>query len=268
VTGVEIGIVGAGRLASAMLTGIGEDHPVRLADSGSGSAARLAERHARVVATSVDQVARTDLVFLAVPASVLPAISKLVDGSAECVVSLASGVGSEVVTTLFRSSPAVRVTMTATVAVRRGVICVPRELHLGPRPREQLLSFLFELGTVLAVDEALMSSTIPFAGVAPAYWAAILREQVLVAQRLGLSSDLARETVMESARAAVALIDETGVDLEQVIDATCPVDSVTSHGLRALFESGLGSMFDNAAASVAHEVARRAEASRDQVLRT
>lgn len=265
---MEIGIVGAGRLASAILAGLGEDYPVRLADSGSGSAARLAGRHARAIATSVDQAARADLVFLAVPASVLPAISELVDGRAQCVVSLISGVEYRVITTLFRESPAVRVTMTAAVAVRRGVICVPRDLRLAPQPRDQLLSLLADLGTVLAIDEALMSSTIPFAGVAPAYWAAIVREQMLAAERSGLPSDLAREVVIESARAAVAMIDASDVDLEGVIDSTCPADSVTSYGLRALFESGLRSMFDNAAVSVAREVARRVEASRHQVLDT
>ncbi len=242
-----IAIVGAGELASALAAGL--SRPVAVSDHGSGRAARLAATCGGTCGPN-DVIAREAIVFLAHPVQALHDVARDLDGRAACVISLLSGVDTATVRGAYRRSPVVRVTVTVTAALRRGVVTWPRARDLPPALDHAIAELLGSIGTLIELDEAAMTALITLAGVAPAYYAMILEAQTAAAVAVGVPPDVAQRAALISAEASIELLRFRGGDIAAVRRSVTTPGGRTERGLAALRAGGVAAAFEDAARAV------------------
>ncbi len=245
--GSRVAIIGAGELASAVVSGLGL--PVAISDNGSGRAARLAAScQGRSGANEV--ISREAIVFLAHPVSALHAVAASVDGRAACVVSLLSGVRTTALRSAYASSPVVRATVTIASARNQGVVSWPDRRQLPAELDAEVAGLLSSLGVLFELDEAVMTPLISLAGVAPAYYSLLIQAQVDAAIAVGVPAEVAMPIAIESASASVGLLAASAGDTAALRRSVATPGGRTARGLAALENAGLHAAFENAARAV------------------
>lgn len=246
----KVAIIGAGRLGGALVAGFAR--PVAISDHGSGRAARLAASCGGFCGPN-DVVAREAIVFLAHSVPALHDVAHEVDGQAECVISLLSGVDTATVRDAYRKSPVVRATVTATAALRRGIVSWPRTRELPPPLDRDVAAILGSIGSLIELDEPAMTALITLAGVAPAYFALIIEAQAQAAIAAGVPEDVAAPAAITSAQASLELLQASDGDLAAVREAVTTPGGRTQRGLEALRAAGVPAAFHLAARAVLAE---------------
>jgi pyrroline-5-carboxylate reductase len=242
-----IAVIGAGELASSLVTGL--SLPAYVSDNGSGRARRLAESCGGSFGPSRD-IPEGAITFLAHPVGSLDEVAQEIDGRAGCAVSLLSGVRQARLESCYFRSPVVRATVTAAARIRRGIVSWPARRQLPPPQDDVLRRLLASLGTLIEIEEPVMTSLIPLAGVAPAYYAMMIEAQADAAVAVGLPAHLALAAAVESAAAGVALIKANGGDTAATRRSVTTPGGRTARGLGALDAAGVGEAFRAAARAV------------------
>ena len=150
----DIGIVGVGAIAEAIVTGLceGEGSPasIHLSPRGASRASRLAARYPSVHVADGNQAAvgRSDVVLLCVrPQDADAALSDLTFRARQAVISVMAGIQIDALCTLVApAEPIVRAIPLPAVATRAGLTAI--------HPPHELARAIFEpLGGVMAVDD-------------------------------------------------------------------------------------------------------------------
>lgn len=223
-----IGLIGSGRLASAVAIGLGA--PVLATDAGSGRAAALiAHVGGEVAASNAELAARADIVVLCHPPGLFDAVSTEIAGRAKLVVSLLAGTDRERLATMLPGSVAVRAMTSLAVELRQGVTCLAE--GEGVAHARELFA---QLGEVLVLPEEHMSTASAMIGVSPAYVALLVEAQAEAAIARGVPPEVARKIAAGTFAGSSALLrsrgDDTGALLNEVVSTGGP----TSRGLHVL----------------------------------
>lgn len=229
---MQIGLIGAGNMGSAMARGWGQ--PVLASDNGSGRAAALAEELGGEVATNAEIAERADLVVLAHKPAQLEAVA-----SGLAPKRILSVLGRTTVAQLQAAYPGARVTRVepnTPVALRKGVLVVPAEAD-----DDAVLALLAELGSVVRVPEALMGVAGAISGVGPAYVALVAEAWADAAVKAGLTAPVATALVTETLAGAAELLREQ--DTLTVRRGVTSPGGTTARGLAALEREGLRRAF-------------------------
>jgi pyrroline-5-carboxylate reductase len=235
----QLGFIGAGNMARALATGLGE--PALFSDGGSGRAAILAEELGGE-ATSVSEIAaRADVVVLAHKPAQLPIVAPELRG-ARVVLSLLGGVSVQEVAAAIEDARVTRAMPNTAVAVRRGVSCV-----CGAEGLDELLE---RVGTVVRLPERLIDAATAVSGVAPAYVSLIAEAWVDAAVGQGIPAAQAAELVCGALAGSAALLESRGMDTLAVRREVTSPGGMTARGLRVLERAGLRAAFSDAAAAV------------------
>jgi pyrroline-5-carboxylate reductase len=247
-----IGFCGSGNMAGAMARGwAGEADRMLFTDSGSGRAAELAEEVGGEAVSSNGELAESaDVVMLAVkPAKLEEAAGEL--AGAKTVVSLLGATALERVAAAFPAAEVVRVMPNVAVEVRRGVLCVARDVpainhpYGGSITGTSELWRLFELlGHVVELPDEQFDAATAVVGCAPAYLALAVEAIADAGAGEGLGAELARELVVETAVGTAELLR-----LRHPADVRMAVASPggsTEAGLEALDREGARGAFEAA----------------------
>lgn len=229
---MQIGLIGAGNMGSAMARGWGR--PVLASDNGSGRAAALVAELGGEALSSAEVAERADVVIIAHKPAQLEAVA---DGLAPK--RVLSVLGGKTIADLQDAYPGARVTRVepnTPVALRQGVLVVP-----AGSEDDEVLALLAELGTVIAVPEALMGTAGAISGVGPAYVALIAEAWVDAAVKAGLPAPLAGSLVTETLAGAAALLREQ--DTLAVRRGVTSPGGTTARGLAALEREGVRRAF-------------------------
>ncbi|MEA2125899.1 MAG: pyrroline-5-carboxylate reductase [Solirubrobacteraceae bacterium] len=234
---MQIGLIGAGNMGSAMARGWGV--PVLASDSGSGRAAALVgELGGEALTDNAELARRADLVVLAHKPAQLEAIAAQAAPHAERVLSL---LGRGTLAELRAAYPGARVTRVepnTPVALRQGVLVVPAD---DEDEDAEVLDLLAQLGTVVRVPEALMGVAGAISGVGPAYVALVAEAWADAAVRAGLPAATATQLVSGTLSGAAALLERS--DTLSVRRAVTSPGGTTARGLAALEREGLRRAF-------------------------
>jgi pyrroline-5-carboxylate reductase len=230
---MRIGLIGAGNMGSAMARGWGR--PVLASDNGSGRAAALvAELGGEVVDNDVI-AERADLVVLAHKPAQLEAVAEGLEP--ERVLSVLGGRTIEQLRAAYPGARVTRVEPNTPVALRQGVLVVPKE---GDEDAE-VVALLEELGAVIRVPEAQMEPAGAISGVGPAYVALVAEAWADAAVKAGLPAPTAVALVTETLAGAAALLREQ--DTLAVRRGVTSPGGTTARGLAALEREGLRRAF-------------------------
>jgi pyrroline-5-carboxylate reductase len=229
---MQIGLIGAGNMGSAMARGWGQ--PVLASDNGSGRAAALVAELGGEALSSAEVAERADLVVLAHKPAQLEEVAGTI--AAQRVLSV---LGGKTLAQLRKAYPGARVTRVepnTPVAIRQGVLVVP---HDDDDP--EVLALLAELGTVVRVPEAHMEAAGAISGVGPAYVALVAEAWADAAITAGLPAPAATALVAETLAGAAALLREQ--DTLAVRRGVTSPGGTTARGLAALEREGLRRAF-------------------------
>jgi pyrroline-5-carboxylate reductase len=247
VSDTRIGFIGAGNMASALISGLlgsglALAKDVRASDPQRPLLARLESAHGIVTTASNADVARwANVIVLAVKPQIVPAVlsecgSQL--GAGHLVLSIAAGVSTQSIeervgegTRVIRAMPNTpALARAAATAIAPGASATSDDIEWSKR-------FFDAIGRTVVLDEAHLDAVTGLSGSGPAYVMLFIEALADGGVRAGLPRDvallLATQTVLGSAK----LLLETGEHPARLKDMVTSPGGTTIAGLAAL-ESG------------------------------
>jgi pyrroline-5-carboxylate reductase len=254
---MQVGLIGAGNMASALARGWGD--PVLCTDVLHERAeALVAELGGEAVADNRELVGKADVVFLChKPDQLGPVAADLRETIAAldrrmAVVSILGGVPLAALREAYPNARVVRLMPNIAVELRRGVICTAAESDRI----EGLTGLLARVATVVEVPEKLIEVATAVMGVGPAYVSLFIEAQVDAAVRLGMPPALAAELATATAAGSAELVHARDYDTLGVRRMVTSPGGSTARGLAALEDGGLRAAFQHAAEAVVHGARR------------
>jgi pyrroline-5-carboxylate reductase len=229
---MQIGLIGAGNMGSAMARGWGG--PVLASDGGSGRAQALVDELGGEVLGNAEVAERADLVVLAHKPAQLEHVAAEAQG-AKRILSVLGRTTLEQLRGAYPGAKVTRVEPNTPVALRRGVLVVPGEDDAG------VLEQLEQLGTVVRLPESLMAVAGAISGVGPAYVALVAEAWADAAVRAGMPATTATQLVTGTLSGAAALLEQS--DTLSVRRAVTSPGGTTARGLAALEREGVRRAF-------------------------
>lgn len=228
-------------MAAAMARGwVGHVDGMLFTDSGSGRAEALAEEVGGEAVGGNAELARADVVVLAVKPARLVEVAAELRG-AKAVVSLLGATPLGQVQAAFPGSAVARVMPNVAVEVRRGVLCVAGDVS------SELREALAVLGHVVELSDSQFDAATAVMGCSPAYLALAVEAIAEAGAVDGLSPELARELVVETAAGTAELL--RGRHPADVRKAVASPGGSTEAGLEALEREGGREAFEAAVRS-------------------
>jgi pyrroline-5-carboxylate reductase len=249
---VQIGLIGAGNMASALARGWGE--PVLATDSGSGRAAKLvAELGGEALASNAELAQRADVVMLCHKPAGLQKVAAEIRDSAEVVVSVLAATPLARVQESYPQATVFKAMPNLAVEVHRGITCWVAPDDADPQLASSVRALFERLGRVEELPEMQMDIATGTVGVSPAYLALIAEAQVDAAIKQGLPSAVATDLVVEAIAGSAELLRARGGDTLGVRRAVASPGGSTVRGLAVLERAGIRVAFSDALEAVLGE---------------
>jgi pyrroline-5-carboxylate reductase len=241
-----LGLIGAGRLASALVQGWVAADPacaqrITATDRVEGVAEALAAQHGIAVAADpAATAAASDLVILLVKPQDIAAAAAAIGPALRpgaCVASAAAGVGlAGIRSALGAEAPLARFMPNIPVAVRGGVSAVTGDAAAV----ERLAPWLELVGTAVPMDEAMFDAATAISGSGPGLYAYVVEQFAAAAEALGFGPDDARRLAVDTFAGTGRYLAETGEAPAALRERVTSPGGTTAAGLAALEAHGLG----------------------------
>ena len=255
-----IGLLGAGNMASAMVSGwVRADgamaERVLVTDRGSGRAALLAERlGVRHVEANADLTREADIVVLCVKPidveRVLREVSDLITPK-KMVASVAAGVGTATLETILDvDAPVFRFMPNVGVRVGAGTLAFSAGRFTNTAAEEAVLASFSLLGEVVPLEERLFDAATALSGSGPAFLALIVEAFEDAGIVAGLTHENARRLILSTVRGTAELLAAENIacaDLRRMV--TSPGGTAAA-GLAEMERRGVrGAIIDGVSAA-------------------
>jgi pyrroline-5-carboxylate reductase len=205
---MQVGIVGAGVMAEAMIAGLLADRAVRAAELVASHPRRdrraslAAEHGIRVVARNRDAAEGADIVVLAVKPQMLRAVMRelapsLTDG--QVVLSIVAGATLKTLSAGLRHAAVVRAMPNTPAQIRKGIAVWAAAPACSAAQRDRARAVLRALGEERQVDdEQFVAMATALSGTGPTYLFAVMEALVDAGVHLGFPRDLAHDLVAQT----------------------------------------------------------------------
>ena len=236
---MEIGLIGAGNMASALARGIGE--PVLVADVDVPKAQALAdELGGEALASNAALAQRADIVVLCHKPKQLAEVAAEVGGHARAIVSILAATDTAALEAAYPGLPVYRFIPNIPAEVRQGVLCyVPGRLA-GEGPEREILELFGRAGAIIRLDsEPLIEPAMALMSCGPAFMALVAESFADAGAAHGLARDDALRMTVETMAGTAAYLREHAYDTEAVRVRVATPGGTTERGLIALEERGL-----------------------------
>lgn len=245
-----IGFIGGGNMASSLIAGL-----IRQGTSGAslGVAEPDAEKRQQLATipgllATPDNAClaqRADVLVLAVKPQTLKAVClalrEQLTGRNPLVISIAAGIGTEVLSRwLGTSQSLVRAMPNTPALLGQGATGLFANAGVS-EPQQQLAEWIFNgVGMVRWVaDESQLDLVTALSGSGPAYFFLFMEALMEGAQELGLAPELARDLTLQTALGAAHMARDSGLELDALRVRVTSPGGTTEQGLRVLEREGL-----------------------------
>jgi pyrroline-5-carboxylate reductase len=205
---MKVGIVGAGVMAEAMITGLLADKSVRPADLVASHprrerrAALSAQHGISVVARNREAVADADTVVLAVKPQMLRSVMRELGpalSNGQVVLSIVAGATLKTLSTGLHHAAVVRAMPNTPAQIRKGIAVWTASPACSVAQRDRARAVLRALGDERQVDdEDFVAMATALSGTGPTYLFAVMEALVDAGVHLGFPRDLAHDLVAET----------------------------------------------------------------------
>ncbi len=244
---MQIGLIGAGNMASAMA--LGWARPVLVSDPVADRAQALADATGgEAVATNAELARRADVVLLCHKPTQLAEVASEILGEVRAVASILGGVALRDLRAAYPGVPVLRLLPSTPVEVRSGVVLLADDGDpaLDGEVGRGVAELMAELGPLVRVPESQVDVAMGMMSNAPAYMALVAEAQIDAGVRAGLPADLAAELVVATMGGTAALLRHKDFDTLAVRRAVTSPGGSTARGLDALERGGLRAAFSDA----------------------
>ena len=274
----KVAYVGGGNMARALAGGMlaagYEPGHVWISEPRAGQRDALAEEMpgAIIVADNEDAVRDAECVVLAVKPQILSDVCKplapLVQKARPLVISIAAGVRSrDIESWLGGNLPVVRVMPNQPALLRLGISGLFANQHTSEHQLRAATNIISTTGPVIRVDsEEDIDTVTAVSGTGPAYFYLLVDMLVKSAVDLGLEYDDALSLVLETARGAGEMAEQSGETMDSLIErvrspggtTAAAFDYLDSTDFRAIFNAAVVAARDRAVdlADQAHEAGK------------
>jgi len=246
---MQLGLIGAGNMATALARGWGD--PVLVHDAYRPRAeALVAELGGEVVDSNEELARRADVLLLAHKPAGLERVAREVGPEPRGVISILGGVALAALRAAYGATPVVRMIPSVPVEVRQGVTCHAADADADGELQDYAVALFSRVGLVVDLDEAQFEIAMGLMSCAPAYVALVAEAQVDAGVRAGMPADLAGELVAANIGGTAALLQARGMDTLAVRRMVTSPGGSTARGLSALEHAGVRAAFDDAMQAV------------------
>ncbi len=246
---MNIGFIGAGNMASAMMKGI-KGHPVGCFDIASAMMKKAEEQYnAKTFVSAEDLCAWADLVVLAVKPQVLPdAVNPLADVLAgKPVVSIAPGFTIEKLSSLLPQSRICRVMPNTPAMVGEGMIAIAEESTVSTNEMCIIEDIFSSVGRVVTVKEKQIDAVTAISGSGPAYVFMMIEALTDAGVREGLSYPVAKELAAQTVLGSAKMVLESEIHPADLKNRVCSPAGTTIDAVAVLEQRGFRSALMDAA---------------------
>jgi len=214
-----IGFIGSGNMAEALIKGIlagGLYGPadICVADVLKDRLNYLADEYkVRPADSNTTLAAGSDIVILSVKPQNISEVLEEIKGSLKSgavVISIAAGVTTERISGCLGQVQVVRVMPNTPALIGRGASALYSN-NAAAGSMQMAVKLFSAVGKAVVVDsEDMIDAVTAVSGSGPAYFFLMMEEMIKAGEKLGLSSDVARELVLQTACGAALLADSSG----------------------------------------------------------
>ena len=235
---MQLGLIGAGNMASALARGVGE--PVLVYDVDAAKAEALAkELGGEAVGSNAELAERADVLVLCHKPKQLEEVAAEA-GGAKVVVSILAATTTEQVAAAYPGASIYRFIPNMPTEVRRGVLCYIAGPGASEGPEDEILALMGRAGAVIPLaDEPLIEPAMALMSCGPAFMALVAQSFAEAGAAHGLDPDDAMRMVVETMGGTADYLAQHDYDGPGLRARVATPGGVTEKGLITLEERGL-----------------------------
>jgi pyrroline-5-carboxylate reductase len=251
---MNLGLIGAGNMASALARGIGV--PVLVSDVDAERARALAdELGGQALDSNLAVAERADVVVLCHKPGQLEEVAREIAGKVRAVASILGATPTERIEDAYPGVPVYRFIPNLPAEVHRGVLCYAPGTRAAEGPEAEILELFGRAGLVIPLEEPLIEPAMAIMSCGPAFLAAVVDALADAGEAHGIERDQAARMGIETMAGTAEYLTRHGDDTAGLRTRVTTPGGTTERGLQALEEADMPGAFRAAVDSVV-EMAR------------
>lgn len=245
-----IGFIGGGRITGIVLQAL-KNHSqeygkVYVYDLNSDVCHALKQKFPDIEISDLNATASQEIVFIALhPPVIMETLGKIKDviRQESIFISLAPKITTDKIAAALGNRNIVRLIPNATSVINRGYNPVSFADDL--KEKQEIMSLLSVLGKTFETDESKLEAYAISSAMMPTYFWFQWYELLEIAGQIGLSEDESRETVEQTLKAAIDVMFNSGLAMNEVINLI-PVKPIGEHEqqVREIYQTKLIELFN------------------------
>ena len=248
-SGLKIGVVGAGNMGQAIVRGLVEKsvYPQNISifdiDQKKLNTIKK-EAHVKVAKSNRQCVSLSDVVILAVKPQLLKEVIEDISTVVErdtLVISIAAGVSIGKIESFFKKPVSlIRVMPNMPALVGAGMSAFSLGKHATPKHRKIAEGVLSAIGEMVLVPEKMLDLVTAVSGSGPAYFFLLAEKMIEAAYEMGMKVDVAKKLVYQTAFGSGKVMMDSQEDPEILIERVASKGGTTEAALKVFQKQGFG----------------------------
>jgi pyrroline-5-carboxylate reductase len=246
---LKIGIIGAGNMGGGIARGLAKSGIIEAANifvsdvsSSNLESLRAAYPRMHVFSSNAEAVKKADIIILAVKPWLVKAIAgeieKLIDYNKQFIVSIAAGVEIASLIELFSIKATIfRLIPNTAIEILQSVSTVS-SYNASPEQEQIILDIFNALGKTFVVPESQLNAFMSLSSCGIAYAFRYVRAATEGSVEMGISSETAKNVVLQTLRGAIGLLEANNSHPEAEIDKVTTPGGITIKGLNEMEANG------------------------------
>jgi len=252
---LQIGFIGAGNMASAMIQGIVKDNhtvKIKVSDPNDSSLKKLnAQFGVEVSKKNADSVIGSDVIILAVKPNVIPELIKEIASNLndqQIVLSIAAGIRiNDINVWSGKDLKVIRAMPNTPALVSEGITGLYACKSVTDEDQKLIMSILEPISKCVWVnDEVLMNSITAVSGSGPAYFYLFMESIANSAETLGIDKKTAKILAIETAKGAIALASQSDDSLQILREKVTSKGGTTAAAIESFIDNNFDEIISNA----------------------
>ncbi|MBE7707498.1 MAG: pyrroline-5-carboxylate reductase [Cyanobacteria bacterium SIG27] len=249
---VKLGVVGCGKMASAILGGVAKNKFMRaddiyVYDINMDSSGVLCREYGFREAYSLKELVKsTDVILLAVKpfvvGEILAELKEYIDE--QLILSILAGVKIKKYTSVLKNSKVIRIMPNTPALVNEGMSAICADNKVTNDELDFAFSLMSNCGKVIKTTEDKIDIITALSGSGPAFYFKIIDLMAKSAAKLGLNPDEALLLSSQTALGSSKMIFENDFNIEQLIKNVTTPGGCTEVGNNVLLNSDIETVFD------------------------
>jgi len=259
---VKVGIIGVGRMGSALVRGFLNAKMTKkslLASDHNKEKLKLLcnDTGIKMAHDNIELVGRSEIVIIAVKPKDLEKVLDEIFGSVgeKLVVSTVAGVPIAVFERKLKGAKVVRIMPNIACSVGEGAIAFSAGSQVRRKDLRRVNELLDKLGISLELPENKLDAVTGLSGSGLAFYSFVIKAMALAGMEEGLPEDVALKLAVQTAKGVGKLLFETGMDPEELVRMVRSPGGTTEAGLKKLEERAVTGAFKEAV----HAAVKRAK---------